>query len=223
MRAFHDFDFLEVKALSEEGGSYVLTGMATTNTPDRTEDVVEPNACAFAPIIPLLMNHDTRKPVGKAMLGRPTSKGIPFTAKIPVITKPGKLKEMVDMAIESIQLGLIKCVSIGFRVLSGGAERLPSGGKRFTNIEILELSLCAIGMQPEAVIDSISGSKSKVNAGRGAIYLDKVKREPVQLIKARKPVKLKKVRTPGSPIELIQAQRPVKTGRGPIQLVSATD
>jgi HK97 family phage major capsid protein/HK97 family phage prohead protease len=148
---------LEVKAVDEVDGFYVISGTATTPSPDRALDVVEPMGARFAKEIPLLWIHQHDKPVGIASFGKPTKSGIPFTARLPIIKEAGILKDRVDEAIHSIRYKLIAAVSIGFRVLNNAYEVLKDGGIRFLETEIMELSLCVIPMNADA---KISGYKS---------------------------------------------------------------
>lgn len=151
------YSLLEVKAVNEEDGFFVISGIATSPSPDRASDVVEPLGARFAKEIPLLWCHQNDKPVGIASFGKPTKTGIPFTARLPIIKEAGTLKDRVDEAILSIRYKLCAAVSIGFRVLNNAYENLKNGGIRFLETEIVELSLCIIPMHPEA---QITGFKS---------------------------------------------------------------
>ena len=146
------------KAIEEDGIEYVyISGMATTPTPDRIGDVVEPLGAKFAEMIPLLLFHTSSLPVGNTFLGKPTKKGIPFKARLPLIKEAGKLKERVDEAIHSVKYKLITAVSIGFRVINDAVEELENWALRFMEYEIVELSLVPIPMQAEATIDTVKG------------------------------------------------------------------
>lgn len=148
------YSLLEVKEIAQEAEFHVVRGLATTPAPDRMGDIVEPLGASFADTVPLLWQHDSAKPVGQTQFGKPTKKGIPFTARIPVIKESGALKDRVDEAIQSLKYKLVAAVSIGFRVLEDGIERLDNGGLRFLKTEIIELSLVTIPAQPQAVIES---------------------------------------------------------------------
>lgn len=191
------YSLLEVKEVAEEGDFYVIRGMATTPTPDRVDDVVEPLGAKFAETIPLLWQHYHDKPVGHAQFGKPTKKGIPFVARLPIIKEAGALKDRVDEAIQSIKYRLVAAVSIGFRVLNNAIERLATGGLHFLETEIMELSLVTIPANAEANITSIKSIDTKLRAAsgltqRGGVSLIKSppasrettvrKRGPVQII-----------------------------------------
>jgi HK97 family phage major capsid protein/HK97 family phage prohead protease len=159
------YSVLTIKSVDAE--RRVITGIATTPTPDRVGDVVEPRGAQFAASLPLLLYHDSRLPVGTATFGKATDSGIPFTASFPVIDEPGTLRDRVSEAWSSVKAGLIRGVSIGFRVLDDGIEALKSGGLRFTKTEILELSLVAIPANAEATILSIKSLDSAARAASG--------------------------------------------------------
>lgn len=192
------YSLLEVKEISEEGGEYVIRGMATTPTPDRVGDVVEPLGATFAKTIPLLWQHKTDKPVGLAELGKPTKKGIPFIARLPIIKESGVLKDRVDEAIQSIRYRLVAAVSIGFRVINDAVERIETG-LRFLETEILELSLATIPAQSEATIQAIKYIDTTLRAASG-----RERGRAVSLIKT---------------IPDVSGQQQVTRKRGPVQII----
>jgi HK97 family phage major capsid protein/HK97 family phage prohead protease len=159
------YSVLTIKSVDAE--QRVIEGMATTPTPDRVGDVVEPKGVKHASSIPLLLHHDSRLPVGTVKLHKATDDGIAFTARIPKIDEPGTLQARVDEAWQSIKSGLIKGVSIGFRVMDDGIELLRSGGVRFTSTEVLELSLVAVPANAEATIQSIKSIDAQYRPASG--------------------------------------------------------
>lgn len=170
------FGVIEVKGVEESDGFHIVRGIATTPSPDRMQDIVEPMGAKFAPSIPLLWQHG-EEVVGRAELGTPTKKGIPFVAYIPKVAEPGVVKTQVDKAIHSLKYGLISAVSIGFRVLNDAYETLKTGGIRFLETEIMELSLVNIPAQPDAVITGFKSIDDQVRAAHG-----KKRTGPVRLI-----------------------------------------
>ena len=70
------YSLLEVKEFSPTGRTF--SGIATTPTPDRVDDVVEPLGIEFKNPMPLHLFHDSRLPVGKVLFGKPSSTGVPF-------------------------------------------------------------------------------------------------------------------------------------------------
>ena len=159
------YSLLHVKEV--DGDRRTFSGIATTPTPDRVQDVVEPKGARFRNPLPLLLFHDGRLPVGEAKFGRPTDDGIPFTASIPNVAEPGRLKERTDEAWHSVKYGVIKGVSIRFAPSDNGVEVLRSGGMRFTDFEVLELSLVPIPANAEATIQSIKSFDAPYLAASG--------------------------------------------------------
>lgn len=147
------YSVIVAKSLDED--LRVLEGWATTPTIDRTGDIVVSSGVKAAQNIPLLLNHSHAQPVGRAFLGRATAKGLPFRATIPKVDEPGILKDRTDEAWHSVKHGLITAVSIGFRTVEGAVERLASGGRKYLQCEVFELSLVPIPANSEAVITAV--------------------------------------------------------------------
>lgn len=152
------YSLLEVKSLDSE--RRVITGMATTPTPDRDGDIIEPLGVKFKNPLPLLLYHDAKRPVGHVTFQKPTKKGIPFEARIPKIDEPGIVKDRVDEAWQSVKAGLISGTSIGFRPNHEKVELLKSGGFHFHETEVFELSLVVIPANAEATIATVKSLDS---------------------------------------------------------------
>lgn len=134
----------------------IIEGIASTPTPDRMGDVVEPLGAQFRLPLPLLLGHDHAQPVGRVEHAEATRQGVKFRATMPRIDEAGVLRDRVEEAWQSVKAGLITSVSIGFRTLDG--EPIGrTGGMRFTSWEWLELSLVAVPAQPDAVITGVHG------------------------------------------------------------------
>jgi HK97 family phage major capsid protein/HK97 family phage prohead protease len=161
------YSILDIKSMHEDADELVIEGIASTPTPDRMGDVVEPKGAKFRLPMPLLWQHQHDKPVGKVNFAAPTSTGIPFRAAIPKIAEAGTLKDRVDEARHSIKAGLITAVSIGFRAISGAVEQLKTGGLRFKEWEWLELSLVTIPANSEATIQTVKALDTKLLAASG--------------------------------------------------------
>jgi HK97 family phage prohead protease len=159
------YSLLNVKAVDTE--RRVFTGMATTPTPDRVDDVMEPKGARFKNPLTLLLFHDSKQPVGTVKFGRPSDEGIPFEASIPDVKEPGRLKDRVDEAWHSVKYGVIRGVSIGFKAMADGFEVMKSGGLRFTDYEVLELSLVPIPANAEATITTIKSIDAEHLAATG--------------------------------------------------------
>lgn len=147
------YSFLRVKEFSDDGR--IIRGIATTPTPDRVGDVVDPMGVKFQNPAPLLWQHRHDQPVGTVKFEEPTSEGIRFEAEINVPEEdwPASMKERVDEAWHSVKSGLVRAVSIGFRGLAH--EVLKGGGWKFIETEVMELSLVTIPANADATIDFV--------------------------------------------------------------------
>ena len=158
-----------LKATKANEQQRVIEGMATTPTPDRVDDVVEPMGAKFKNPMPLLFHHDHSKPVGTVEFGKPTKSGIPFKAKInePKADYPPALTERLQEAWVSVRDRLIAGVSIGFRNLK--SEPIDgSFGVRFLEWEGLELSLVTVPANAEASIQTVKSIDKGEDAASGA-------------------------------------------------------
>ncbi len=185
----------------EEDDNYVyITGVASTPTPDRTRDIVEPLGAKFKTPMPFMLMHRDDQPIGEMTFAKPDKKGIPFKAQLPKIKESGLLKDRVDLAIHSLKYNLMRGVSIGFRALD--LEWMDDGGIHFKEWEWLELSLVSIPANAEAVIDAVK-SIDRVNRAAlgikpstiddyikqkpgGTGNTGKAFRRPIQLIPAKR-------------------------------------
>jgi HK97 family phage prohead protease len=151
--------------LKREGDERIISGIASTPATDRMGDIVEPLGLQFKNPLPLLWQHDHRQPVGWAVMDKPTESGVTFTARLAEVAEPGRLRERIEEAWQSIKSGLVRGISIGFR----GLERnfLDDGGVRFVKSEIVELSLVTIPANAAATISTIKAIDAASSAAPG--------------------------------------------------------
>lgn len=142
------YSLLNVKSFDDERRTF--SGIASTPSIDRMGDIVDPLGAKFALPMALLLDHDSKQQVGHVEFAKPNKDGIPFKASIPIVTEPGKLKDLVDYAWDLVKYRLRSFVSIGFSALK--YEIMKDGGYHFTAWEWLELSLVSIPAQSEAVV-----------------------------------------------------------------------
>lgn len=140
-----------IKALDDQKRTF--SGIATTPTPDRVNDTINPLGAVFKNPLVFLRMHMHDSPVGKTVFGKPTAKGIPFETEIPIIEEEGLLKDRVDLAWGEIKHGLVRAVSIGFRPLKYSYKE--DGGIHFDELEIYELSSVSIPANAQAVISQV--------------------------------------------------------------------
>lgn len=158
------YSLLTVKSVDED--KRILTGIATTATPDLVEDVVEPKGAEFKLPIPLLWQHDSRQPIGHVTRARVTKDGIEVTAQLVKIDEPGALKDRLDEAWQSIKSGLVRGFSIGFKGLE--TSRIEgSRGVRFIKWLWLELSAVTLPMNTEATITAVKSLDTDLRAALG--------------------------------------------------------
>lgn len=150
-KIYRAYSLLECKAFDDENKT--IEGIASTPTPDRMNDIVDPMGAKFAIPMPLLWQHDARQPVGLVTFAKATKKGIPFRAELANVQEEGTLKTRIDEAWQSIKYGLVRAVSIGFNALKYAF--LEDGGIEFQEWEWLELSLVTIPANSEAVITTV--------------------------------------------------------------------
>ncbi len=146
------YSILRIKTVDDE--QRIITGTATTPQPDRLGDIVEPLGVTFKNPIPLLLYHDTKRPVGRVKLLAPTEDGVDFEASLPMIEEPGTLRDRVEEAWQSLKAKLITAVSIGFRSIEE-AWINETASFRFIKSEILELSLVTIPANANATIANV--------------------------------------------------------------------
>lgn len=145
------YSWLEIKAVNED--RRIIRGVATTPAVDRVGDIIDPLGVSFKNPLAFLWQHDAHKPIGTVKFDKPTKDGITFEAEIPIIDEPGTLKDRVDEAWQSIKLGLVRAVSVGFRAIE--YSFMDTGGVHFKETEVYELSAVTIPANQQAVVTSL--------------------------------------------------------------------
>lgn len=160
------YSVFEIKSADEE--TRTVAGIATTPSPDRMGDIVEPKGAQFSLPLPLLWQHDSRQPVGHVVEAKVSDAGIEVRAQLVKIDEPGRLKDRVDEAWQSLKTGLVRGLSIGFKSLE--AARIgDTWSERFLKWDWLELSLVTIPANAEATITGIKSADSLIRrAASGA-------------------------------------------------------
>lgn len=138
------YSLLEIKQVDD--AARVIIGMATTPTPDRIGDVVEPEGAQFKLPLPLLWQHDSKQPIGHVTSARVSKAGIEIVAKI----AKGVTAE-IDRVWSMIKGGLVQGLSIGFQGIET-ATIDKTGGMRFIKYDLLEVSAVTIPANSEATI-----------------------------------------------------------------------
>lgn len=164
MKLHRAYSLLDIKAVDDDKRE--ITGIATTPETDRMGDVVEPKGAEFKLPLPFLWQHDSGQPIGHVTSAKVTKDGIEIKAKILKTDEPGALKDRLDEAWQSIKLGLVRGLSIGFQ--SKEAARIEGTfGMRFIKWLWLELSAVTIPANAEASILSVKSIDSEQRAASG--------------------------------------------------------
>lgn len=146
----------EVKSLDD--GSRILTGVASTPTPDRVGDIVLPAGIQYMLPYPLLWQHDPAQPIGTVNKMTVTDKGVEVEATI----APAGTAAYIDEAYNLIKAGLVPGLSIGFRPIDAEYNQ-ATGGFLIKTCELFELSCVTIPANADAAVQTIkSHDKSRV-------------------------------------------------------------
>src|SRR6185503_1978380 len=146
------YSLLQLKSIDED--TRVITGIATTPTPDRMGDVVDPEGAQFQLPIPLLWQHNSREPIGEVFAAKVTAEGIEIQARLAKVDEPGKLKDRLDEAWQSIKAKLVRGLSIGFKPIEE-AQISETYSYRYIKWLWLELSAVTIPANADATIQSV--------------------------------------------------------------------
>jgi HK97 family phage major capsid protein/HK97 family phage prohead protease len=157
------YSLIDIKSIKED--ERVIEGMASTPSTDRVGDIVESMGAKFKLPLPLLWMHDHKQPIGHVEYAKPTKDGIPFRARLAKSDEPGTLRDRLDEAWQSIKIGLVKAVSIGFSIKD--YEVLKEGGWRIKEWDWLELSAVPIPANADCNISRIKSIDAEVLAATG--------------------------------------------------------
>jgi len=158
------YSLLEVKEFDDEKREIV--GIATTPATDRFGDVVEPKGADIKLPLPFLWQHRHSEPIGHMVKARATKEGIEVRVKVAQTEKPGRLKDRLDEAWDSIKLGLVRGLSIGFKPIEWTRNE-ETGGLHFLKWDWLELSAVTIPANAEATIQTVKSVDERVRAALG--------------------------------------------------------
>ena len=161
------YSVLEIKALDEKTRTF--EGIASTPTPDRMEDIVDPKGAKYTLPIPLLWQHargSITDPVGWIDEAKVTSKGITVKGRFAQVDGPPSLKEDFDRAWTLVKEKLVRGLSIGFNPTKW--EPIPETmGFTYTEWDWLELSAVTIPANADANITSVKSADRAILAATG--------------------------------------------------------
>jgi len=142
------YSLLEIKSVDDDLRQ--ITGMASTPSPDRIGDEVDPKGAQFSLPMPFLWQHDHDSPIGKVISAVTTEKGIEIVAQI-----AKNVTQEIDVQWAKIKSGLVGGLSIGFRVLDAEPIKGSRFGQKIKEWELYEVSAVTIPMNSETTITSI--------------------------------------------------------------------
>lgn len=182
------YSVLSVKSIDED--KRILRGIATTPEVDRVGDIVDPLGLKFQNPMPFLWQHQHDKPIGTVKFDQPTKDGITFEAELPTIAEEGTLRDRIEEAWQSIKVGLVRAVSIGFRPIE--YSFMDNGGIRFSEAECYELSAVTIPANSGALITAVKSIDAQLRADAGIPEPDPIPapQEPAATGKSVRVVKL---------------------------------
>lgn len=152
MKINRAYSRLTIKAVDDN--TRTITGIASTPSTDRMGDIVNPTGAKFTLPLPLLWQHDACQPIGSITKATITADGIEIEATIADAPQPGPLQDRLNDAYQSIKMGLVRGLSIGFLPLE--SEMIPgTWGQNITTWDWLELSAVTIPANAEATISTI--------------------------------------------------------------------
>lgn len=158
------YSMFTVKGIDEDART--ITGIATTPEPDRYGDVVDPKGAKFKLPIPLLWQHKRDQPIGHVVDATVTDKGITVVCQLVKIDEPGKLKDRLDEAWQSIKHGLVRAFSIGFDPIEYSQIK-DTWSYHFLEWDWLELSAVTLPANADCDIQTVKSIDTKTRAALG--------------------------------------------------------
>jgi HK97 family phage major capsid protein/HK97 family phage prohead protease len=155
---------MTVKSVDED--KRIITGIASTPSPDRDGDIIEPGGAKFGSEAPFLWQHDHQQPIGNCSAKR-VGDGLQITAQLvkPTPDMPSQLIARLDEAWASIKSGLVKGLSIGFKPIKYAF--LDAGGIHFLEWDLLEVSAVTIPANAECSITTVKSFDRQFLAASG--------------------------------------------------------
>lgn len=160
MKMNRAYSLLSIKSVDDD--KRIIEGIASTPTPDRMGDVVEPKGARFTLPIPLLYQHNSKQPIGHVIAAKVTDDGIAVTAQIAAGVVP-----FIDEAWALIKAGLVRGLSIGFTSIEK-ARIKDTFSEHFIVWDWLELSVVTIAANQEASIQTVKSADQQLRAASGA-------------------------------------------------------
>jgi HK97 family phage prohead protease len=156
MTVFRACGLLEQHSVNETPEGIRLSGIATTITPNRLGDTVVTQGAQFKLPLPLLWQHAHDEPVGVVERAAVADSAIQVSMFLPRPAQSAALIERYREATESVRLGLVRGLSIGFFAKFPDVDvNEETFAFTFKKWEWYELSLVTVPANAEATIHSV--------------------------------------------------------------------
>jgi HK97 family phage prohead protease len=155
---------LEIKEFDDAKRTF--SGIATSVTPDRMGDVVEPGGAVFKLPLPFLYQHDSTQPIGNITEAVVKKDRIEVKGYVENVAEPASLKERLDVAWAEMKAKLVRGLSIGFNPLET-ARIKDTYSYHYLSWEWLELSAVTIPAQADATIITVKQYDTQTRAALG--------------------------------------------------------
>lgn len=163
--AYATFKVDNVKEAGDAGQKRSFTGIASSITVDRMDDIVLPKGAIYQLPMPLLWQHKRNEPIGWVRVARIGKDEIEVDCEVHNETEPGKLKDRLDECWQTMRAGLVMGLSIGFNPKKWSYID-NSYGVEYQEWEWLELSAVTIPANPAAGITAIKSIREAARALR---------------------------------------------------------
>jgi HK97 family phage prohead protease len=163
---------MTIKAVDDE--KRIIEGIATTPSTDRYGDIVQPKGAKFTLPFPFLWQHDSHQPIGHVVDAKVTDAGIWIQVQLANVLEPGKLKDRLDEAWQSIKSGLVRGLSIGFMPIKS-LDIENSWAQEYVEWDWLETSAVTIPANVDGSITSVKSVDKKAIKKNSPVFLEGVK------------------------------------------------
>lgn len=154
---------LEIKSVDQE--RRILTGIASTPTPDSYNDIVEVDGIEYSLPLPFLYQHNSRQPIGNVIAAKKTKDALEITVQIAKLDDPTIAPFIEEAwALMTSKPPLIRGLSIGFRALEESWMQ-DMGGFRIIRSQLFEVSAVTIPANQEATILAVKSADSSAASG----------------------------------------------------------
>ncbi len=157
------YSTLELKDVSSASGKRLFSGIASTPSVDHDGDVVEPKGAMFRLPIPFLWQHDHKDPIGWITSAEVKDNGIHIKGEVAQVEGDSPLARRLSSAWDYIQAGLVKGLSVGFRVKERQRERITKWSWHELSAVTMpangDCSIIALKSADEAVRRALSGDE----------------------------------------------------------------